>query len=144
VIATGFGTGLAPVAPGTVASAATIAALWIVSASRPTIAVFVVAVTIIGTWAADRAERLLGEKDPGAIVIDEVAGMALAVMLFPLTMTVVAAAFVLFRIFDVVKPAPARQSQDLPGGLGIMIDDLIAGAYVILVLVLARVVFGWP
>jgi phosphatidylglycerophosphatase A len=144
VIATGFGTGLAPIAPGTVASAATLAALWVVSASALAIAVFAVVATIVGTWAADRAERLLGEKDPGAIVIDEVAGMALSLMLFPMTPAVLASAFVLFRVFDIVKPAPARQSQALPGGLGIMVDDLIAGAYVILVLILAHVTFGWP
>jgi phosphatidylglycerophosphatase A len=144
VIARGFGTGLAPIAPGTVASAATVAALWAVPVSRLSLAVFVVTVTVVGTWAADRAERVLGEKDPGAIVIDEVAGMALSVLPFPLTPGVLAAGFVLFRVFDVVKPAPARQSQVLPGGVGIMIDDLIAGAYTILVLALSRVAFGWP
>jgi phosphatidylglycerophosphatase A len=115
-----------------------------VPVSRLPLALFVVLVTIVGTWAADRAEPLLGEKDPGAIVIDEVAGMALSVLVFPLTPAVLIAGFLLFRVFDVVKPAPARQSQNLPGGVGVMIDDLIAGAYTILVLVIARAAFGWP
>jgi phosphatidylglycerophosphatase A len=144
VIATGLGTGLAPLAPGTVASAATIALLWLLPFSRPALAVFVVVVTIVGTWAADRAERVLGEKDPGAIVIDEVAGMALSVLPFPLTPRVLLAAFVLFRVFDVLKPAPAYQSQRLHGGVGVMVDDLVAGGYALLVLALSRAALGWP
>jgi phosphatidylglycerophosphatase A len=144
LIATGLGVGLAPVAPGTVASAATIVLLLLVPFSRPALAAFIVVVTIAGTWAAGRAERMLGEKDPGAIVIDEVAGMALSVLAFPLTPFVLLAGFVLFRVFDVVKPPPAWQSQRLHGGVGVMVDDLIAGVYALLVLALSRMVLGWP
>jgi len=100
--------------------------------------VFLVAVTLTGTWAAHRAERAIGAKDPGVIVIDEVAGMTLSVLLLPLTVPVLAVAFVLFRVFDVLKPSPARQAQALPGGLGVMVDDLIAGLYALAIVAALR------
>lgn len=132
-------------APGTAGSALAVVILWLVPFSRPGVFLFLVAVTLVGTWAAHRAERLLGgAKDPGAIVIDEVAGMTLAVAPFAPTLPVLAVGFVLFRIFDVTKPFPARSSQDAPGGIGIMVDDLIAGLYALLVIVIGRAVFAWP
>ena len=143
-IATVGGAGLAPVAPGTVASALTALVLWVVPFSRPGLIVFFIAVTVVGTWAAEHAERTLGAKDPGAIVIDEVAGMTLSVLVLPLTPAVLAVAFVLFRIFDVVKPFPAGRAQGLPGGFGVMVDDLVAGLYALGVVVAARAVVGWP
>jgi len=144
VVATGFGTGWAPVAPGTVASALTVLIIWLVPFSRSSLVIFFVAVTLVGTWAAQRAERLLGAKDPGAIVIDEVAGMTLAVLPFPPTLAVLAVGFVLFRIFDVTKPFPAHASQRLRGGLGVVVDDLIAGLYALIVIALLRATLGWP
>lgn len=143
-IATVGGAGFSPFAPGTVTSALTILVLWLVPFSRSGLVAFLVMVTVVGTWAAERAERLLGSKDPGAIVIDEVAGMTLSVLAFPLTAPVLLAAFVLFRLFDIVKPPPAHASQRLRGGLGVMIDDLIAGVYALGVLAAARAVVGWP
>ena len=144
LIATVAGVGHAPLAPGTVASALTAIALGIASPSRPALIVFVIAVIVVGTWAAQDAERALGGKDPGAIVIDEVAGMALSVLTLPLTPVVLLAGFVLFRLFDVVKPYPANALQRLPGGVGVMIDDLVAGLYALLVLLAARALMGWP
>ncbi|PYM85926.1 MAG: phosphatidylglycerophosphatase A, partial [Candidatus Rokuibacteriota bacterium] len=99
VIATVGGAGFAPVAPGTVASALTVLLLWVVPFSRAGLVLFFVLVAAIGTWAAGHAERALGSKDPGAIVIDEVAGMTLSVLVLPLTIPVLAVAFVLFRVF---------------------------------------------
>ena len=143
-IATLGGVGWAPVAPGTVASALTILALSLLSFSRTGLIVVFVVVTLIGTWAAEHAERALGSKDPGAIVIDEVAGMTLSVLLVPLTVPVAVLAFVLFRVFDVVKPTPARQAQALPGGAGVMVDDLIAGLYALVIVAALRALTGWP
>ena len=131
-------------APGTVGSALTVLLLWIVPFSRPSLVVFLVAVTVAGTWAAHRAERAIGAKDPGLIVIDEVAGMTLSVAPFVLTPAVLAVGFVLFRLFDVTKPFPARASQRITGGIGVMVDDLIAGLYALLVIVIGRAVFAWP
>ncbi len=100
--------------------------------------------TVVGTWAAHEAERVLGTKDPGAIVIDEVAGMALSVLLVPPTIATLAVAFLAFRVFDIVKPFPANVAQRLPGGVGVMVDDLIAGIYALLVVLGLRAWLGWP
>jgi phosphatidylglycerophosphatase A len=144
LIATVGGVGYAPIAPGTVASALTALVLGLLSPSLTALLVFVAAVVLVGTWAAQEAEGSLGGKDPGAIVIDEVAGMALSVLVLPLTPTVLVAGFVLFRVFDVVKPYPANALQQLPGGIGVMIDDLVAGVYALLVVVAVRALVGWP
>lgn len=144
LIATVGGVGHVPFAPGTVASALTALALAVLSPSRSVLVVVVVAVVLIGTWASQDAERSLGGKDPGAIVIDEVAGMALSVLALPLTPGVLVAGFVLFRVFDIGKPYPANALQRLPGGVGVMIDDLVAGLYALLLLLAARALVGWP
>ena len=142
IIATAGGLGRAPIAPGTVASAATALVLWLLALSTPALAVLLLVVTALGIWAAGEAERALATKDPGAIVVDEVAGMTLSVLTLPPTPWVLVAGFVLFRIFDVLKPFPANDAQRLPGGAGVMVDDLIAGLYALLLLLLARR-FGW-
>lgn len=143
-LATVGGAGYSPVAPGTAGSAVTALLLWAVPFSRTGLVAFFVLVVAVGTWAAGRAERVLGGKDPGAIVVDEVAGMTLSVLALPLTVPVLVAAFLLFRLFDVVKPFPARDSQRIRGGAGVMIDDLIAGAYALAVLAVSRAVLAWP
>ena len=86
----------------------------------------------------------LGAKDPGVIVIDEVAGMFVSVLFLPRTLPVLATAFVLFRLFDIWKPFPARESQVFTGGIGVMLDDLIAGAYALVLIAGARALFGVP
>jgi phosphatidylglycerophosphatase A len=146
VIATALGAGYSPIAPGTAGSAVALVILWLVPFSRVGLVVFFLAVTFFGTWAAQVVEAAAARKDPGTIVIDEVAGMTLSVLLLPLPLTiqVLATAFVLFRIFDVVKPFPANRAQALPGGVGVMTDDLIAGAYTLIVLLAVRAVTGWP
>jgi phosphatidylglycerophosphatase A len=144
LIATGFGAGYAPIAPGTVGSIVTVVFLGLVPFSRTGLVVFLVVVVVVGTWAAHVAERALGGKDPGAIVIDEVAGMTLSVVAFPLTPEVLAAGLAFFRVFDVLKPPPARESQRLTGGVGVMIDDLIAGLYALAAVAVSRSLFGWP
>jgi phosphatidylglycerophosphatase A len=103
-----------------------------------------VAVTAVGLWASGRVERMVGRKDPGVIVIDEVAGMMVSVLFLPRTWPVLLTAFFLFRLFDVWKPFPARQSQVITGGVGVMVDDLIAGAYALAVVAAARLAFGVP
>ena len=143
LVATAGGAGWAPLAPGTVGSALTGLVLWLAPPSRTGRAVGLVVVTVLGLWAAGRAERALGRKDPGAIVVDEVAGMTLSVLPFPPTWPVLAVGFVLFRVFDIWKPFPANVAQRLPGGLGVMADDLVAGVYALLVLAALRAGFGW-
>jgi phosphatidylglycerophosphatase A len=107
----------------------------------------IVAVTICGTWAASRTERVLNIKDPGKVVVDEVAGQFIALLPVPLMRigawpVLVVLAFLLFRFFDIVKPYPARRLESLHGGLGIMLDDVVAGVYAAVVVALA-VVASW-
>ncbi|CAN5694867.1 MAG: phosphatidylglycerophosphatase A [Pyrinomonadaceae bacterium] len=95
--------------------------------------VLITLITLVGIWAASRTEELLGRKDPGKVVIDEVAGQLIA--LLPLVPRLdpgwlgILSAFLLFRLFDIVKPYPARRLEGLESGLGIMADDIVAGAY---------------
>ncbi len=146
VLASVFGTGYSPVASGTVASLLTAVAIWLLPFTTVRLAVTLVVVTIIGLWAGSRVERALGRKDPGVIVIDEVAGMLLSVILLPLPLSipVLVTAFLLFRLFDIRKPFPARESQALTGGMGVMVDDLIAGFYTVILIKGALTLFpGW-
>ena len=131
-----FGAGYSPVASGTVGSLVTALAIWVlplpplrIAVTPLGIAVALVVVTLLGIWAGARVERVLGRKDPGVIVIDEVAGMLLSVIWLPRGALVLLSAFLLFRVFDIWKPFPARESQALTGGMGVMVDDLIAGLY---------------
>lgn len=88
----------------------------------------VLALCAVGTWTAHEAEKLYGVKDPGKIVIDEIAGFFVTMFLVPWTWYWVLSAFIVFRVFDVVKPGIIRKLQYLKGGVGIMIDDILAGA----------------
>jgi phosphatidylglycerophosphatase A len=101
--------------------------------------VAIVLVTMAGTWAASHVERLSGKKDPGKVVIDEVAGQLVALTTMPMdveTWWTIILAFGLFRLFDIIKPYPARRLESLHGGLGIMADDVVAGFYAALVVAL--------
>ena len=96
----------------------------------------IVLVTIAGTWAATRAEKLMQRKDPSAVVIDEVAGQMIALLTGPFwlpTWWSILSAFILFRLFDIWKPYPIRRFEALESGLGIMADDLVAGIYALIV-----------
>ncbi len=144
MVASVFGAGYAPVASGTVGSLVTAAAIWLLPLTLLRTAVALVVVTLLGIWAGGRVERALGRKDPGVIVIDEVAGMLLSVIGLPRSLPVLIAAFLLFRLFDIWKPFPARESQALTGGMGVMVDDLIAGLYTLVLIMGARALFGVP
>ena len=143
-IATVGGAGLAPVAPGTAGSLFAAFLLWLIPFSTFSLGVTLVGVILAGVWAGDRIERLSGRKDPGLIVIDEVAGMMLSVIVLPRTVGVLLMALFCFRVLDIVKPFPAKQAQILRGGLGVMVDDLIAGVYTLVLIAASRALFGWP
>lgn len=95
----------------------------------PVILLSVVALGFLAVHVSGAAERMFGEKDPSAVVIDEIVGLQVALFLVTPSLAHVAAGFVLFRFFDVVKPFPARRWERLPGGYGIVGDDLVAGLY---------------
>ena len=127
--------GFAPVAPGTVGSAAALLLFaplrW---AAIPGLEVATVALLFCaGVWSASLTEQHLGVEDPGPVVIDEVVGMLISLLWLPSSWMVVAAAFVAFRVFDIIKPWPADRLERLHGGWGIMADDLMAGVYANLV-----------
>jgi phosphatidylglycerophosphatase A len=132
------------VASGTVGSLVTLIALWLIPFTTLALLVTLAIVTLVGIWAGSRVERAIDAKDPGIIVIDEVAGMLVSVLFLPRTIPVLVTAFLLFRLFDIWKPFPARQLQEMHGGVGVMLDDLIAGAYALALIVTSRALVGLP
>lgn len=125
-----------PWGPGTLASAL-VAPLWILPAPGWAWPAALLVSTAFGTWAADRAEAVLGHDD-GRIVIDEAVGMGIALLAAPRAWTGIGIAFLLFRLFDITKPPPLGRLQETPGGRGVMLDDLAAGALAAGVLALGR------
>ncbi len=123
--------GYFPLAPGTVGSAAGLLVYALVRyAQMPGVEVAAIAVLFVaGLWAATTAERFFGGIDPGPIVIDEVVGMLITLAFIPVGWSGAVAGFVLFRIFDVIKPYPAGRFERLHGGLGVMADDAMAAVY---------------
>lgn len=132
--------GHVPVAPGTAATFAALFLVWIGQPSPALHLLILAAALIAGTWSAGRIERMTGVKDNGIIVIDEVAGALVSVAFLPLSFFNVAAAFFLFRVFDILKPPPIRWIERVvPGGAGVMLDDVAAGIAANLVLQILRV-----
>ena len=148
-----FGVGYLPLIPGTFGSLVSVGIFLLFTfllAGTPLFAVvllFILAVTFSGIWAASRTEELAGRKDPGKVVVDEVAGQMLALLpltifnLQPLTRGVIVS-FILFRLFDIFKPYPAGRFERLKGGYGIMCDDLVAGGYAAVITSTIVLVFG--
>lgn len=130
-IATAGYCGYFPIAPGTVGSAAGLLVYLLVwYAQSPVVEAGLIAVLFAaGVWAGTAAERYFGGIDPGPIVIDEVVGMLITLAFIPVGWTGALAGFVLFRIFDVIKPFPAGRLERLHGGLGVMADDAMAAIY---------------
>jgi phosphatidylglycerophosphatase A len=148
-----FGVGYLPLIPGTFGSLVSVGIfllftfLFAGTALFAVVLLFILAVTFSGIWAASRTEELAGRKDPGKVVVDEVAGQMLALLpltifnLQPLTRGVIVS-FILFRLFDIFKPYPAGRFERLKGGYGIMCDDLVAGGYAAVITSTIVLVFG--
>ena len=130
-----------PVAPGTWAGAATLLLWFWISPGTGEFAAALTVILVIGTWASHRVESVYGH-DSRHVVIDEVAGSLIAVAGLAVTPGIGIAAFVLFRVFDIVKPPPIYQIQAMPGGWGVMLDDVLAGVAANLVLRLG--LLAWP
>jgi len=134
LLATWFGCGYSPAAPGTAGSAAGIPIAWALISLGGTSPLWLVPLTVVMTpvaiWAAGATARDLGNEDPGLVVVDEVLGQWLtAAAISHVTWQSYVLAFALFRIFDITKPWPIRKLERLHGGLGIVADDLLAGVY---------------
>jgi phosphatidylglycerophosphatase A len=138
-ISQGAYVGRFPVAPGTAGTVlGVLLYLWMKALSPLQYASICVLLCVFGSWAAGRAEVILGRRDSPSIVIDEITGYLVAMFMAPPAWGFIAAGFVLFRAFDIVKPFPLKHLQDLHGGIGVMLDDIGAGIYTGIILQLAE------
>ncbi len=130
VLSTWFGSGLVPYASGTSGTLAAVPLILLLDSLGIKNNVFTVLIAVaIAVWSSDRTRVLLGKNDPSEVVIDEVVGFLLAMTLLPQTWPALCLCFVLFRIFDILKPFPIKHLETLKGGFGIVMDDLLAGLY---------------
>lgn len=129
--ATGAYVGNIPFAPGTFGSLIGLPICFLLTmASLHTASIITVALIVLAVWASEHAEKLIGKKDPGCVVIDEVAGMVVTLIGIPFGVVTAISGFFLFRLLDIVKPPPVRFFQDdLSGGAGIVMDDVAAGIF---------------
>jgi phosphatidylglycerophosphatase A len=133
IIATGFGLGYSPIAPGTAGSIlAVLVAFFLFRGSTTYLFISIILILVIGIIASSYVEKDRKSKDPSLVVIDEVAGMWISLLFVPHLWWAFLIAFGLFRLFDVVKPFPANKIQNWDGGLGIVLDDVIAGIYALI------------
>ncbi len=145
LVATWFGIGLLPLAPGTWASISALPIAWTLHAAFGAWAVALAAVVVfaIGWWASENFVKRGYTSDPSYIVVDEVAGQLVALVPAALDPVFYAIAFIGFRVFDIMKPWPVGWAdREVKGGLGVMLDDLLAGAYVAAILILATWLFS--
>jgi phosphatidylglycerophosphatase A len=144
-IALGFGTGLSPVVPGTLGTLVAfplyaILAEWL---APPGIAIAIAVLFALGVWACGRTGRDLGVPDHGAMNWDEVVAFLMVLLVAPVGLVWQAAAFLVFRFFDMTKPPPIRHfERTVKGGLGVMLDDVVAAFYTLLVLAVATRLVG--
>jgi phosphatidylglycerophosphatase A len=140
VLSIWFGCGLTPRAPGTAGTLGAFPLYWILRPWGPAVVTFgAVVVTAVGIWASDRTARRLGQKDPQIVCIDEVAGVLFTWAAVPASAVGTIVGFVLFRLTDQLKPWPARAAERrLPGGWGIMLDDVCAAAWSVAIVLLLR------
>ena len=151
-VATGGFLGYSPLAPGTAGSLGCAVLLWfllpeITIAGPPlhtvVFLISVVTLVVLAMWVAGVAERGFGQKDASRIVIDEFVGYLIAVAFLPKTFLVYVAAFVVFRVVDILKPFPAARLESAPGGVGIVLDDVVAGIYANVLVRIMLLVKGW-
>jgi phosphatidylglycerophosphatase A len=131
LLATGFGVGYSPVAPGTLGTLIAIPVYYFLSEiPSPLYEITLVGFFFLSVWISENAEIFFGEKDDQRIVIDEMMGFLIAMLWIPKTVRFVIIGFFLFRFFDILKPFPIRRfERRLRGGSGVVLDDVIAGVY---------------
>ena len=135
-IATGLYSGYLPKAPGTWGTLVGLLLFFLLhSLSLPIYLAVTAGLFVVGSFAAGEAEKILDNRDPGVVVIDEIVGILITMIVVPATPLTMALGFVLFRIFDILKPFPVNFfDQKFHGGLGIMLDDVMAGIYSLIIL----------
>jgi len=143
-LALGFGSGLAPKAPGTFGTLAALPLYWLMMDLSLTLFIAItVIITVVGFWICDKAANDMQVHDHGAIVWDEVAGMLITMIAAPVSLLSLVIGFALFRFFDILKPWPIKLlDRHVKGGFGIMIDDVLAGVFAAICLQLIH--WQWP
>ncbi len=128
-LATGCKSGYSPIIPGTAGSLAALIPCWLLSLlPLPVSSMFLIAFIVLSIWVSELAENIVGRKDPGCIVIDEFAGMMITLLGIHFTWQSALAGFIIFRVMDILKPFPIRYlERTIPGGAGIVLDDVAAG-----------------
>jgi phosphatidylglycerophosphatase A len=128
-LATGCKSGYSPIIPGTAGSLAALVPCWLLSLlPLPVSSMFLIAFIVLSIWVSELAENIVGRKDPGCIVIDEFAGMMITLLGIHFTWQSALAGFFIFRVLDILKPFPIRYlERTIPGGAGIVLDDVAAG-----------------
>jgi len=136
VLATGFGVGYSPIAPGTLGTLVAIPIYYFLSEiPSPLFEITLVGFFFLSVWISENAERFFGKKDDQRIVIDEIVGFLVTMLWVPKTILFIIIGFLLFRFFDILKPFPIRHlEKKLKGGYGIVLDDVLAGIYANIVL----------
>jgi phosphatidylglycerophosphatase A len=130
IAATGCFIGFMPFAPGTFGSLFAVTLYWCIPASETSHFVWLIAlVFFLGVWAAGRIEKASGIKDNAIIVIDEITGQFITLLFVAKSLKWLAIGLFLFRLFDIIKPFPARRAEKLKAGWGVMLDDVVAGVY---------------
>jgi phosphatidylglycerophosphatase A len=136
VLATGFGVGYSPVAPGTLGTLLAIPVYYFLSnIPSPIYEITLIGFFFLSVWISENAEIFFGKKDDQRIVIDEMMGFLITMLWVPKTILFVTIGFFLFRLFDILKPFPIRRlERGLKGGFGVVLDDVIAGVYANIIL----------
>jgi len=143
LIATFFNLGYLPL-PGTAGSLAGLLIYFLIAANNLIYLIVLVLLLILGFYTSGKSEEFFNQKDSRKIIIDEVCGMLLSLFLLPISIPIIISAFLFFRAFDAIKPPPADRLQNLPGSIGIMLDDITAGVYTNLIIQLAlRLTSAW-
>ncbi len=130
ILATGFGTGYSPFAPGTLGTLVTIPIYYFLSEIPfPLYEITLSGFFILAVWISEKAGAVLGKKDDPRIVIDEMMGFFITMLWVPRTALFIVAGFILFRFFDILKPFPIRRLEKVRGGFGVVLDDSMAGIF---------------
>ncbi|MCE5312979.1 MAG: phosphatidylglycerophosphatase A [Nitrospiraceae bacterium] len=133
--------GYVPFASGTLGTLAALIFVLLTGMGQQAIIFTAIITTLLGVAASFRAEKLYNKKDSGKIVIDEFSGYLVSILFLPLTIPYLVSAFLLFRFFDILKPCPVSAAERLPGGFGVMADDIAAGVMTCLLIHLYRMLF---
>ena len=136
LLATGFGVGYSPIAPGTLGTLVAVPIYYFLSENpSPLYEITLVGFFFLSVWISENAERYFGKKDDQRIVIDEIIGFLITMLWIPKTIPFIIIGFFLFRFFDILKPFPVRHlEKGLKGGYGVVLDDVLAGVYANIIL----------